>query len=63
VMFDETPLGNFVELEGEEEVIARAVELLGVTPACHILESYLALQAEHCRRRGKPLEDMVFAER
>ncbi|MCI0523841.1 MAG: class IV adenylate cyclase [Acidobacteria bacterium] len=63
VMFDETPLGNFVELEGEEEVIALAVELLGVTPACYILESYLALQAEHCRRRGKTLEDMIFAER
>ncbi|MGH9836156.1 MAG: class IV adenylate cyclase [Blastocatellia bacterium] len=63
VMFDETPLGNFVELEGEEEAIAQAVELLGVTPACYILESYLALQAEHCRRRGKPLEDMIFAER
>jgi adenylate cyclase class 2 len=62
VMFDETPIGNFVELEGEEEAIAQAVELLGVTPACYILESYLALQAEHCGREGKPLEDMIFAE-
>jgi adenylate cyclase class 2 len=63
VMFDETPIGNFVEIEGEEEAIAQAVELLGVTPACYILVSYLALQAEHCQRRGKPLEDMIFAER
>jgi len=61
VMFDETPLGSFVELEGEEEVIARAVELLGVAPEEYILESYLAIQAEHCRRRGKPLGDMTFA--
>jgi adenylate cyclase class 2 len=60
VMIDETPLGPFVELEGEEEVIARAVKLLGVTPAEYILESYLAIQAEHCRRQGKPLEDMIF---
>lgn len=60
VMFDETPLGDFVELEGEEEAIARGVELLGVTPAEYILESYLAIQAEHCRRQGKPLEDMIF---
>ncbi len=63
VMFDETPIGNFVELEGEEEAIAQAVELLGVKSADYILESYLALQAEHCRRRDKPLEDMIFAER
>jgi len=62
VMFDETPLGAFVEIEGEEEAIARAVELLGVTPAGYILESYLAIQADHCHRRGKSLEDMVFVE-
>ncbi|HEU0185764.1 MAG TPA: class IV adenylate cyclase [Blastocatellia bacterium] len=61
VMFDETPLGAFVELEGAEEVIARAVELLGAPPESYILESYLAIQAEHCRRRGMRLEDMTFA--
>jgi adenylate cyclase class 2 len=61
VMFDETPLGQFVELEGEEEIIARAVELLGVTPEEYVLESYLAIQAERCRLQGKPLEDMIFA--
>ncbi len=62
VMFDETPLGPFVELEGEEDVIARAVELLGVTPEEYVLESYIAIQAEHCRRRGKPLGDMIFGD-
>jgi adenylate cyclase, class 2 len=61
VMFDETPLGSFVELEGEEEIIARAVELLGVALEEYVLESYLAIQAEGCRRRGVPLEDMTFA--
>lgn len=63
VMFDETPVGAFVEIEGEEQAISRAVELLGVTPAEYILESYLAIQAAHCHRRGKPLEDMIFAEK
>jgi adenylate cyclase class 2 len=61
VMFDETPLGRFVELEGEEEIIAQAVKLLGVTPGEYVLESYLAIQAEHCRRQGKPLDDMIFS--
>jgi adenylate cyclase class 2 len=61
LMFDETPLGHFVELEGEEELIAQTVKLLGVSPSEYVLESYLALQAEHCRLEGKPLEDMTFA--
>jgi len=60
VMFDETPIGNFVELEGEEEAIAEAVKLIGATPGDYILDSYLALQARHCERLGKPLEDMIF---
>ena len=60
VMFDETPIGNFIELEGEEDAIALAVKLLGVRPEDYVLESYLALQAAHCAREGKPLGDMIF---
>lgn len=60
VMADETPLGDFLELEGEEDAITEAVHLLGLTPADYILESYIALQLRHCQQQGKPLEDMVF---
>lgn len=60
VMADETPIGNFLELEGTEDAIAEAVQLLGVTPAEYILDSYLALQLQHCRAQGRALEDMVF---
>jgi adenylate cyclase class 2 len=60
VMFDETPLGNFIELEGEEEAIVEAVKLLGIGQKDYVLESYLVLQANHCQQQGKPLEDMVF---
>ncbi len=60
VMFDETPLGNFVELEGEEAAILQAVKSLGITPAEYILQSYIALQAAHCEREGRTLEDMIF---
>jgi adenylate cyclase class 2 len=59
-MFDETPLGNFIELEGEEDAIAAAVRRLGIEPGAYILESYLALQLEFCRQQGIPLKDMVF---
>lgn len=60
VMKDETPLGSFVELEGEEHLIQNTVELLGVSPDQHILLSYIALQVQHCQAAGKPFEDMVF---
>ncbi|MGE0882442.1 MAG: class IV adenylate cyclase [Blastocatellales bacterium] len=60
VMFDETPIGNFIELEGEEEAIAEAVALIGVEPEDFILESYLALQAAHCQQQNKPFQDMIF---
>ena len=59
-MADETPRGDFLELEGEETALAEAVHLLGVNPADYILDSYLGLQLKHCRAQGRPLEDMVF---
>lgn len=59
-MLDETPIGVFLELEGEEAAIARAVRLLGVSPSEYILDSYLALQIENCRSQGRELEDMLF---
>jgi len=61
VMFDETPIGNFIELEGEEDAIAEAVKLLGVSHEEYVLESYLALQAAECARQGKPFTDMIFS--
>lgn len=60
VMNDETPLGGFVELEGEEHLIQNTVELLGVSPDQYIVLSYIALQIQHCHAEGKPFEDMVF---
>jgi hypothetical protein len=49
-----------VELEGAEEAIAEAVQLLSVRREEYILESYLALQINYCRALGRELEDMVF---
>ena len=60
VMFDETPIGNFLELEGEEDAIAEAMRLLGTRRDEQILLSYLALQAERCSHEGRPFEDLVF---
>ena len=62
VMFDETPIGNFIELEGEEEAIAQAVKMLGIRREDYVMDSYLALQAAHCAQHGKPFEDMILIE-
>lgn len=57
---DETPIGNFVELEGSPEAIDEAAEKLGYSPGDYVLKSYLALYLEECRRRGEAPCDMVF---
>ena len=60
VMIDETPIGNFVELEGEEDAVSEALRTLNVSKNEYILESYLALQIERCSDEGRPLSDLVF---
>jgi len=60
VAFDETPMGNFIEIEGDESGVLRAIELAGFTDRDIIRESYPELQAARCRARGAELEDLVF---
>ncbi|HEY8549562.1 MAG TPA: class IV adenylate cyclase [Vicinamibacterales bacterium] len=49
---DETPVGTFIELEGEEAAIADAAARLGRSPADYVLASYRALFLEHVRQHG-----------
>lgn len=44
VAVDETPLGCFVELEGEREAIDRAAERLGFSPERYVRSTYRELQ-------------------
>ena len=46
LMVDETPIGDFVELEGERGEIDRATELLGFARSDYITKSYGALFME-----------------
>ena len=57
---DETPIGNFIELEGSPAAIDQAAEKLGYSPRDYVLKSYLALYLEECRRQGESPCDMVF---
>jgi adenylate cyclase, class 2 len=43
IVVDETPIGAFMEIEGDREGIARAATLLGFSPRDYIVESYVAL--------------------
>ena len=57
---DETPVGTFLELEGSPRAIERAARGLGFSPRDYIRGTYWDVYAADCRRRGRPLKNMVF---
>jgi adenylate cyclase class 2 len=60
VELDETPMGNFIEIEGDESGVLKALDAAGFSANDIIRESYPELQAARCMARGVPLEDLVF---
>ena len=60
VAIDETPIGTFVELEGEEAAIASVAGRLGRGPADYVVASYRSLFLEHRQSRGGHGADMIF---
>jgi adenylate cyclase, class 2 len=63
IELDETPIGTFVELEGPPAAIDRAAKELGFSRQDYILQNYLSLYIEDCRRRGQEPKDMVFVSK
>jgi adenylate cyclase class 2 len=60
VLLDETPIGNFLELEGPPEAIDAAARALGFSPADYDARTYREL---HQARTGREEPgDMVFPE-
>lgn len=57
VALDETPIGVFVEVEGEEAAVIAATHALGRTDADFVRESYRSL---FLTRGGSPAGDMAF---
>lgn len=57
---DETPIGCFVELEGEPRAIDALARRLGYRPQDYITANYFVLYAQHCRRGGTPVRHMEF---
>jgi adenylate cyclase class 2 len=60
VAIDETPVGVFVEIEGDEGGIDRVAQRFGCGPADYVLESYRGLFVQYCGQRGIPARDMLF---
>ncbi len=57
---DETPIGTFVELEGQAAAIDRAAKELGYSTRDYVLKNYLVLYVEECKRKGEQPKDMLF---
>lgn len=63
VTLDETPIGNFIEVEGSPRWIDRTAKALGFGPDDYINLSYGLLYQQFCREMGKPAANMVFKKR
>lgn len=60
ITLDETPIGNFLELEGAAKWIDRTARELGFSRADYITRSYGNLYLAYCREHGLNPSDMIF---
>lgn len=58
---DETPIGDFAELEGAPDWIDAAAARLGVRPEAYMTLSYGRLYEQWCAERGVAPSDLTFA--
>jgi adenylate cyclase class 2 len=60
VVVDETPIGNFCEIEGPSRWIDASAKKLGVTPADYITKNYATLFADWKQETLGPAKEMTF---
>ncbi len=61
LVVDETPIGNYVELEGPPGWIDQTVAELQIDPATCLTDSYGKLFLDWKQRTGSPAEHLTFA--
>ena len=61
VVVDETPIGNFCEIEGPPRWIDATAEKLGVNAADYITKNYATLFLEWKQKTGSPAVEMTFS--
>ena len=60
VVIDETPIGNFAEIEGPGDWIDSVARDLGIRQADYITDTYAGLFFDWKRRTGNPAQEMTF---
>jgi adenylate cyclase, class 2 len=60
IVLDETPFGDFVELEGDEKGIREAADAIGLDWSRRVLANYLALMELARRTFNLPFHDLTF---
>jgi adenylate cyclase class 2 len=60
VVVDETPIGNFGEIEGAVRWIDRTAHSLGIGRADYVTQTYAAIFFEWKRRTDSPAKEMTF---
>lgn len=63
IMLDETPIGNYLEIEGSPRWIDQTARSLGFSNADYITRSYGYLYLAYCRERRTRPKDMMFTEK
>jgi len=63
LVYDETPIGTYVELEGPKQWIDMVARQLGYRPKHYITASYATLYRQECRARGVKPSNMIFSRR
>ena len=61
VVVDETPIGNFCEIEGPPRWIDATAKMLGVTSKNYITKNYATLFQEWTHLTGNAAKEMTFA--
>jgi adenylate cyclase class 2 len=62
VVIDETPIGNFGEIEGQAKWIDATALRLGISPRSYLKESYAELFAAWKRKSRSKAKEMTFKE-
>jgi len=62
LVLDETPIGNYAELEGPPAWIDETLAALNIDPAVCITDSYGRLFLDWKQRTGSPAENLTFDE-
>jgi adenylate cyclase class 2 len=63
LVFDETPVGNFLELEGPQRWIDEVARQLGFSRRDYITDSYATLYRKKCQAEHKTPGNMIFPKR